>query len=114
MKKLLFLSIAALLGATLATSAVPGAFAQTGSAPTSGRSFECHSVSTVLTLQHRAPVHVRPYGKSPVAYFAARGSDERVGAYCDNSDGQRWYCIAACDFDSSLNGFWVWEEYFLA
>lgn len=102
---------AALVGAGLLSSGAP-ADAGRPSGPRAPSTVECQEAAATLTVQHRAPVHTGPKGSSPVAWFAARGTSYRIGGYCDNSAGNRWYCVSACDFDEGATGRWVWEEYF--
>ncbi|WP_067436310.1 hypothetical protein [Nocardioides jensenii] len=117
MKNRLLLSSAVLAGAGLLSTGVPwpaaASAASASPAPASAASIECHQAAATLTVQHRAPVHTLPKGSSGLAYFASAGTSYRIGGYCDNSFGNRWYCVGGCDFESSLYGFWIFEEYFL-
>lgn len=107
---------------TLAVLAGVGGFLTAGTSPATAASstaqrsaaIECHEASATLTVQHRAPVHSEPSGTSSVVWIAAEGKTYRIGGYCDNDAGNRWYCVAGCDFSDAPRGFWIWEEYFLA
>jgi hypothetical protein len=106
------LTLAALVGvgALLTTGASPATAAPSAARPPGG--VECKETGGHLTVQHRAPVHTAPSGKSSIAWIAAKGTTYRIGGYCDNSAGNRWYCVAGCDFDDTPTGRWIWEEYF--
>jgi hypothetical protein len=105
---------------TLAAFAGVGGLLTTGTTPVAAASlpekqaaaFECREASGHLTVQHRAPVHTQPSGKSAVDWIASAGKTYRIGGFCDNSAGNRWYCVARCDFDDTPTGRWIWEEYF--
>ena len=71
---------------------------------------DCDKTSAVLELKHRAPVHTRPSGKSGIRFVMSAGEVLRIGGYCDNSAGNRWYCFKDCGINE---GNWIWEEYFL-
>lgn len=81
-------------------------------APAATRSISCDAAGATPTVWYRAPVHTQPKGTSPVAWVAASGKTYRIGGYCDDSAGNRWYCVASCDFDDGVSGYWIWEEYF--
>lgn len=83
--------------------------AQAAPAQPAGR-IDCDRTSANLEVKHRAPVHTRPSGKSPVSFVVSAGKVLRIGGYCDNSAGNRWYCFADCGISE---GNWIWEEYFL-
>jgi hypothetical protein len=112
MKNRVSLTLAALagVGGFLTTGASPAVAAPSTAQPVSA--FECRAASAHLTVQHRAPVHTQPSGKSSIAWIASKGKTYRIGGYCDNSAGNRWYCVAGCDFDDTPTGRWIWEEYF--
>lgn len=93
------------------TSAVASSDAST--AGPSARAI-CREAAGNLTVRHRAPVHTQPSGRSPVDWIAAAGRTYRIGGYCDNSAGNRWFCVARCDFSGTPSGRWIWEEYFRA
>lgn len=114
MKNTLLLTVATLagIGGVLA-SGTPAAAAEAPAARAAGQ-IECHEASARLTVQHRAPVHTAPSAAAHVAWFAAKGKTYRIGGYCDNSHGNRWYCVAGCDFSDTPKGFWIFEEYFRA
>lgn len=107
---------------TLAVLVGVGGLLTTGTSPATAASstarpapaIECREAAASLTVKHRAPVHTAPSGRSGVAWIAAKGKTYRIGGYCDNSAGNRWYCVAGCDFSDAPTGFWIWEEYFLA
>ena len=103
--------LAAGVGGLLTTGTSPAAAEAPPAQPRA--TIECHKTAGSLTVQHRAPVHTRPRAASHVMWFAAEGKTYRVGGYCDNSAGNRWFCVASCDFKDTPRGFWIFEAYFL-
>lgn len=103
MKNCLFLPLAALAGAggLLASGTSPAA---AGGTVRPAASLECHKAAASLTVRHRAPVHTRPSAAAHVAWFAAKGKRYRIGGYCDNFLGNRWFCVAGCDFSGTPKG----------
>lgn len=114
MKNRVSLALAVLVGvgSLLMTGTSPAAAVSSTARPTAA--FDCKAGAGSLTVQHRAPAHTQPSGKSSIAWIAAKGKTYRIGGYCDNSAGNRWYCVADCDFSDTPTGFWIWEEYFRA
>jgi hypothetical protein len=98
------------VGGMLTTSTTPAAAEPATAQPRA--TIECHETAGSLTVRHRAPVQTRPSAASHVMWFAAKGKTYRIGGYCDNSIGNRWYCVAGCDFKDTPKGFWIFEEYF--
>jgi hypothetical protein len=112
MQNRLSLTVAAIagVGAMLSTGSSPAAAAPTTAQPAAA--YSCHPGAASLTVQHRAPVHTQPSGRSSIAWIASAGKTYRIGGYCTNSAGNRWYCVAGCDFSDTPTGRWIWEEYF--
>ena len=114
MKNRVSLALAILVGlANLLTTATSPATAVSSSARPAA-AISCRAGAASLTVQHRAPVHTHARGSSSIAFVAAKGTTYRIGGYCINSAGNRWYCVAKCDFSDTITGLWVWEEYFRA
>jgi hypothetical protein len=116
MKNLTALALTGLVAAAglLTASTSPAAASPTTSSSAASGQITCVEWPGALTVKRRAPVHTAPSGKSGVAWFAAQGKGYRIGGYCDNSAGNRWYCVAGCDFSDAPTGFWIWEDYFRA
>jgi hypothetical protein len=112
MKNRVSLTLAALVGAGGLLTSGPSPAAAAPSTARPPGTIECHESGGSLTVQHRAPVHTQPSGKSSIAWIAAKGKTYRIGGYCDNTAGNRWYCVAGCDFSDNPTGRWVWEAYF--
>lgn len=115
MKNRWFLTAAVLMagvGGVLTT----GTSAAAAEAPTAQPSamIKCHPGTGFLTVKHRAPVHTQPSAASRVKWIASKGATYRTGGYCDNSYGNRWYCVAGCDFRDNPRGYWIWEKYIKA
>jgi hypothetical protein len=110
-KNRLFVPVVVLAGAAglLASGTSPAAAEAPTAQPTA--SLECHKAAASLTVRHRAPVHTRPSAAAHVMWFAAKGKTYRIGGHCDNSIGNRRYCVAGCDFRDTPKGYWIFEEY---
>jgi hypothetical protein len=101
-------------GGLLAAGTTSASAASTDTSNARAGQFICRTAAGNLTVRHRAPVHTQPSGRSPIDFIAASGRTFRIGGYCDNSAGNRWFCVARCDFSDTPSGRWIWEEYFRA
>ncbi|MDF1603961.1 hypothetical protein [Nocardioides sp. YIM 152315] len=112
---LTFLFVLTCAGGLLAAGST-SAGAASPEGPSAGPSAQavCREAAGNITVRHRAPVHTGPSGRSPIDFIAAAGRTFRLGGYCDNSAGNRWYCVARCEFSGTPSGLWIWEEYFRA
>ena len=116
MKKLISLTTTVLVGVTglLALATTPAVAAPAASSGAASAPITCKEWPATLTVKRRAPVHTAPSGRSGVMWFAAKGRTYSIGGYCDNAAGNRWFCVAGCDFRDVPQGFWIWEDYFYA